>query len=191
MRAARDGERRGWLGLPLARTGGRQRPGAPRHDPVGVALPDVAEEQRAGAITCPGAGRGYRMQTTDHRGTPRKTMIVAPRLREDRPGAQAARRALAAGDDRRGATGRCPATGGVTCHCGADDQARLGARRHVYDAMPDDVRGGGDPRQAWLARRLRQWACRLGALPPMRMTASWFGSGWIHRIQGCGAMFRA
>ena len=40
------------------------------------------------------------------------------------------------------------------------------------------VRGGGDPRQAWLARRLREWACRLGALPPMRMTASWFGSVW-------------
>ena len=40
------------------------------------------------------------------------------------------------------------------------------------------VRGGGDPRQAWLVRRLREWACRLGALPPMRMTASWFGSPW-------------
>ena len=51
-------------------------------------------------------------------------------------------------------------------------------RRHVYDAMPMMVRGGGDPRQAWLARRLREWACRLGALPPMRMTASWFGSAW-------------
>ena len=38
------------------------------------------------------------------------------------------------------------------------------------------IRGGGDPRQAWLARRLREWACRLGALPPMRMTASWSGS---------------
>ncbi len=37
------------------------------------------------------------------------------------------------------------------------------------------IRGGGDPRQAWLARRLREWACRLGALPLMRMTASWFG----------------
>jgi len=42
-----------------------------------VALPDVAEEQRTGAIACPGAGRGYRMQTTDHRGTTRKTMIPA------------------------------------------------------------------------------------------------------------------
>jgi len=40
------------------------------------------------------------------------------------------------------------------------------------------VRGGGDPRQAWLVRRLREWACRLGALPPMRMTASWFGYAW-------------
>jgi hypothetical protein len=41
---------------------------------------------------------------------------------------------------------------------------------------PVTIRGGGDPRQAWLARRLREWACRLGALPPMRMTASWSGS---------------
>ena len=41
---------------------------------------------------------------------------------------------------------------------------------------PMTVRGGGDPRQAWLARRLREWARRLGALPPMRMTASWSGS---------------
>ena len=40
------------------------------------------------------------------------------------------------------------------------------------------VRGGGDPRQAWLVRRLREWARRLGALPPMRMTASWFGYAW-------------
>ncbi len=42
--------------------------------------------------------------------------------------------------------------------------------------MPITVRGGGDPRQAWLARRLREWARRLGASPPMRMTASWSGS---------------
>ena len=30
-----------------------------------------------------------------------------------------------------------------------------------------------------------------GASPPMRMTASWFGSRRIHRIQGCGAMIAA
>jgi hypothetical protein len=131
----------------------------------------------------------YRMQTTDHRGTTRKTMIPAfARTALARKLLVALWQLVTTGE---GARGRCPATGGVTCHCGADDQARLGARRHVYDAMPHDVRGGGDPRQAWLARRLREWACRLGALPPMRMTASWFGSGWIHRIQGCGAMFRA
>ena len=29
---------------------------------------------------------------------------------------------------------------------------------------------------AWLARRLREWARRLGATPLMRMTGSWFGS---------------
>src|SRR5678815_3168734 len=35
------------------------------------------------------------------------------------------------------------------------------------------IRGGGDPRQAWLRRRPREWACRPGAAPPMRITASW------------------
>jgi hypothetical protein len=50
------------------------------------------------------------------------------------------------------------------------------SRRQVDDAMPMTIRGGGDPRPAWLARRLREWACRLRALPPMRMTASWSGS---------------
>ena len=62
----------------------------------------------------------YRLQTTDHRG-------YHPQDHDRRSGAQAACRALAAGDDRRGARGRCAATGGVTCHCGADDQARLAA----------------------------------------------------------------
>src|SRR3954452_7096684 len=35
------------------------------------------------------------------------------------------------------------------------------------------IRGGGDPSQAWLQRRPREWACRPGAAPPMRITASW------------------
>ena len=91
---------------------GRQRPGAPRHDPVGVALPDVPEEQRTGAMVPPANNRSPRYHPQDH---------------DRRSGAQAACRALAAGDDRRGARGRCAATGGVTCHCGADDQARLAA----------------------------------------------------------------
>ena len=38
----------------LARAG--NRPGAPRHDPAGVALPDVPEGERAGAMV-PGAHR--------------------------------------------------------------------------------------------------------------------------------------
>src|SRR3954454_2428234 len=35
------------------------------------------------------------------------------------------------------------------------------------------IRGGGDPSQAWLQRRPREWACRPRAAPPMRITASW------------------
>jgi hypothetical protein len=64
-------------------------------------------------------------------------------------------------------------------------------RRVARTAAPITIRGGGDPRQAWLARRLREWACRLGALPPMRMTASWSRSTRTCRIQVCSAIFRA
>jgi hypothetical protein len=35
--------------------------------------------------------------------------------------------------------------------------------------------------------REKEWVRRLGASPPMRMNASWFGS-WTHRIQGRGAI---
>jgi len=37
------------------------------------------------------------------------------------------------------------------------------------------IRGGGDPSQAWLPRRLREWARRPGTPPSMRMAASWSG----------------
>jgi hypothetical protein len=51
------------------------------------------------------------------------------------------------------------------------------------------IRGGGDPPQKpWLPSRCEEWARRPGALPPMRMTASWFRSSRIDRIQGCGAI---
>src|ERR1700731_2739940 len=47
MRAARNGANKGSPDLPLARTGGRQRPGPPRHDPTRLALSDVSEGERA------------------------------------------------------------------------------------------------------------------------------------------------
>src|SRR5712691_9267099 len=110
-------------------------------------------------------------------GTDRRRAWRHPQDDDRGLGAQAARRPVAAGDDRRGPARGGAASGSVSRRCGADDQARLGAsRRHIADAMPMTVRGGGDPRQAWLARRLREWARRLGATPLMRMTASWFGS---------------
>jgi hypothetical protein len=43
----------------------------------------------------------------------------------------------------------------------------------------------------WPLRRVEEWTRRPGALPPMRMTASWSRSGWIGRIQVCGAIERA
>ena len=36
-------------------------------------------------------------------------------------------------------------------------------------------RGGGVPGKRWLSCRCAEWARRLGASPPMRMTASWSG----------------
>jgi hypothetical protein len=41
---------------------------------------------------------------------------------------------------------------------------------------PMTVRGGGVPGKPWLSCRCAEWARRLGASPPMRKTASWFGS---------------
>jgi len=38
------------------------------------------------------------------------------------------------------------------------------------------IRGGGDPNTAMASMPLGEWARRLGALPPKRMTASWSGS---------------
>src|SRR5262245_1028745 len=40
----------------------------------------------------------------------------------------------------------------------------------------------------WFWPRALEWARRLGASPPMRMTASWLRSSRIDRIQVCGAM---
>ena len=55
--------------------------------------------------------------------------------------------------------------------------------------LPMTIRGGGDPAlNPWLPSRCEEWARRPGALPPMRMTASWFRSARIDRIQGCGAI---
>jgi hypothetical protein len=51
------------------------------------------------------------------------------------------------------------------------------------------IRGGATRYGTWPARRDLEWARRPGASPPMRMTASWFGSDRACRIQVCGAMF--
>jgi hypothetical protein len=45
--------------------------------------------------------------------------------------------------------------------------------------------------RTWPSRRDQEWTRRPGALPPMRMTASWSRSARIDRIQVCGAIDRA
>ena len=53
------------------------------------------------------------------------------------------------------------------------------------------IRGGGDPNQAWLSRRLREWARRPGTSPSMRMAASWSGLSQTPEYKSVGAMFGA
>jgi len=54
--------------------------------------------------------------------------------------------------------------------------------------MPMTVRGGGVPiAPLGFHAGKKNGVRRLGASPPMRMSASWFGS-WTHRIQGRGAI---
>jgi hypothetical protein len=55
------------------------------------------------------------------------------------------------------------------------------------DGADDGSRWRGPDCPPWLSCREKEWVRRLGASPPMRMSASWFGS-WTHRIQGCGAI---
>jgi hypothetical protein len=59
------------------------------------------------------------------------------------------------------------------------------ALRPKRDAMR--LRGRGDSRLGMA----REWACRLGALPPMCMTHHGPDPTGIDRIQGCGAIDRA
>ncbi len=47
---------------------------------------------------------------------------------------------------------------------------------HRYDRRSMLIRGGGDPSYALASKPSGEWACRLGASPPKRMSASWFGS---------------
>ena len=55
------------------------------------------------------------------------------------------------------------------------------------EGTDDGSRWRGPDRPPWLSCREKEWVRRLGASPPMRMSASWFGF-WTHRIQGRGAM---
>jgi hypothetical protein len=55
------------------------------------------------------------------------------------------------------------------------------------EGADDGSRWRGPDRPPWLSCREKEWVRRLGASPPMRMSASWFGSS-THRIQGRGAI---
>ncbi len=78
---------------------GRQRPGAARHDPARLALPEVPSRQCVGVLV-PGAHRGRDTRPTQ-----------GP---DRRLGAQAADRAVASGHHRRDARRRRAAPGGVS-----------------------------------------------------------------------------
>src|SRR4029077_14351566 len=61
------------------------------------------------------------------------------------------------------------------------------ASLQAREGADDGSRWRGPDRPPWLSCREKEWVRRLGASPPMRMSASWFGS-WTHRIQGRGAI---
>ena len=106
------------------------------------------------------------------------------------PGAQAAHRPLASRHDGRGAAGRGLTPGVMSDSTEKRDNRQATLAAHA-SGLPMTIRGGGDPPlNPWLPSRCEEWARRLGALPPMRMTASWFRSSRIDRIQGCGAISR-
>ena len=67
----------------------------------------------------------------------------------------------------------------------------VGLSARLSNRPPSPIRGGASrsPPMALVPRK--RMGTPPGASPPMRMTASWFGSQRTHRIQGCGAMYRA
>ena len=68
----------------------------------------------------------------------------------------------------------------------------FGARAGAFSTTAElTIRGGGKPYSNLALMPTDRMGPPPGASPPMRMTASWFGSAWIHRIQVRGAMFRA
>src|SRR5262245_39685056 len=52
------------------------------------------------------------------------------------------------------------------------------------------IRGGGNRQLTWHRLPTERMGPPPGALPPMRMTASWSGSKRTYRIQVCGAKMR-
>ncbi len=81
----------------LARAG--NAPGAPRHDPIGLALAHVPEKQRARAVVSNANDRREARSTQDH---------------DRRLSPQAPDRTVALRDDRRGAIGRSAACGDMS-----------------------------------------------------------------------------
>ena len=132
----------------------RQRPRAPRDD-----------RTRLGSSGAPEGQPAERMVSEANGGR------AAGRAQDDdrRAGAQAPHRAMAARDNRRGA-GRSPASpSSVTT------TELLQPKRHRDARAADDRPRWRQPDVGlWPTRRGLEWARRLGASPPMRMTASWY-----------------
>src|SRR5437588_32018 len=53
------------------------------------------------------------------------------------------------------------------------DRDRVSSRHRKCRWHPMTIRGGVTRTHEWLSGRLVEWAHRSGALPPMRITASW------------------
>jgi hypothetical protein len=121
--------------------------------------------------------RWYQARTADSRAGTRKTMIVA-----------LARKLLIALWRLSQPARHWRAS---SCVRQAERPTRLGARARDQRRLPIDDPRWREPTADMAQMPTGRMGPPPGASPPMRMTASWFGSAWIHRIQVRGAMFRA
>jgi hypothetical protein len=140
-----------------------QCPDTPRPNPARLALPVVPKGQRSGAV----------VQEPD-RGCQRGTQNEDDR----RPCPQAAHRALAYGYHRRSPARRRAAASGLTSLTVKEPKHTISAPGRHLSCPAGRSRSEVVVTRArtWSLNRSLEWARRLGASLPKRMTASWSGS---------------
>src|SRR4029077_20928196 len=116
-----------------------------------------------------------------------KRMRLRPQDNDCGAGTQAADRPVAARAGGRDPGGYRPASSFMSGSYIEIFRQLRPASLQAREGADDGSRWRGPDRPPWFSCREKEWVRRLGASPPMRMSASWFGS-WTHRIQGRGAI---